>query len=131
MRYENKENPHGVKSTQKSLEIFDKSSTDKVWSKKGKKMKVSPFMLNLTIFFFFFFHRWFITSWATNSRIWAWASYRTSYRQWNYCPSENNLFTSGEVPFMYYVSTCMAQNQRFSRELFVFSVKTKELLFQH
>ena len=29
---------------QKSLEIFGKNSADKVWSKKDKKIKVSPLM---------------------------------------------------------------------------------------
>ena len=29
---------------QKSLEIFDKNSADKIWSKKDKEMKVSPLM---------------------------------------------------------------------------------------
>ena len=27
---------------QKSLEIFEKNSADKIWSKKGKGIKVSP-----------------------------------------------------------------------------------------
>ena len=29
---------------QKSLEIFDKNSADKIWSKKDKEIKVSPLM---------------------------------------------------------------------------------------
>ena len=29
---------------QKSLEIFDENSADKIWSKKDKEIKVSPFM---------------------------------------------------------------------------------------
>ena len=29
---------------QKSLEIFDKNSADKIWSKKDKELKVSPLM---------------------------------------------------------------------------------------
>ena len=29
---------------QKSLEIFDKISADKIWSKKDKEIKVSPLM---------------------------------------------------------------------------------------
>ena len=29
---------------QKSLDIFDKNSADKIWSKKDKEIKVSPLM---------------------------------------------------------------------------------------
>ena len=29
---------------QKNLEIFDKNSADKIWSKKDKEIKVSPLM---------------------------------------------------------------------------------------
>ena len=31
---------------QKSLEIFDKNSADKIWSKKYEEIKVSPLMPN-------------------------------------------------------------------------------------
>ena len=38
-------NPIGVNfHLQKSLEIFDKKSADKIWSKKDKEIKVSPLM---------------------------------------------------------------------------------------
>ena len=36
-------NPNNVNfHLQKSLEIFDKNSIDKIWSKKDKEKKVSP-----------------------------------------------------------------------------------------
>ena len=39
-------NPIDIKFyLQKSLEIFDKNSADKIWSKKDKEKKVSPPML--------------------------------------------------------------------------------------
>ena len=33
---------------QKSLEIFDKNSADKIWSENDKEIKVSPLMLTST-----------------------------------------------------------------------------------
>ena len=55
---------------QKSLEIFDKNSADKIWPKKDKEIKVSPFMpIRVKMRYINLINRWKLDN-PTTSGIW-------------------------------------------------------------